>query len=238
MTTAKDIRLANLKRLKQEVGTLAALAREADTSAAHLGQILNGVRGMGDALARKIEANFGRPVGWMDQMSEEMRAATEKEIDELLAMGGGKASRYADYTADMYLIPKVRLRLSAGVTGFQTEPEPDDGSKVGVPKDWADRNAYRPHNLIALSIKGESMEPSLYAGDQVIVNTADTRMEDGAVYAFNYEGEAVIKRLRRDMGQWLLASDNPDQRRFHPKNCRDGECIIIGRVVRRETTHI
>jgi hypothetical protein len=137
-----------------------------------------------------------------------------------------------------YQIQKVKLQLQAGITGFQTIPDIHDGSKLSVPKNWVDRNGYYPAKLIAISVKGESMEPSLYEGDQVIVNTADIRMEDGGVYAFNYEGEAVIKRLARDQGDWWLTSDNSDQRKYARKRCRNGECIIVGRVVRRETDKI
>jgi len=82
------------------------------------------------------------------------------------------------------------------------------------------------------------MEPTLYEDDLVILNTADTQMVDGAVYAFNYEGQAVVKRLSRDAGEWWLTSDNPDQRKYHRKLCRGGDCIIIGRVVRKESDHI
>ena len=54
----------------------------------------------------------------------------------------------------------------------------------------------------------------------------------------NYEGEAVIKRLTRDAGQWWLSSDNLDQRRFYRKSCRGGECIVVGRVVRRDPVEV
>lgn len=143
-----------------------------------------------------------------------------------------------DHDPYFYQIPKVQLQLSAGLTGFQTVPELYDGSKVSVARNWVDRNGYRANSLIALSVKGESMEPNLYHGDVVIINTADKTMVDGAVFAVNYEGEAVIKRLMRDAGQWWLSSDNQDQRRFYRKSCRGGECIVVGRVVRRETDRI
>jgi phage repressor protein C with HTH and peptisase S24 domain len=152
--------------------------------------------------------------------------------------GAGQVVVAEEGDPDFYQIPKVKLELQAGITGFQTIPDIYDGSKLSVAKNWVDRNGYFPDNLIALSIKGESMEPNLYQGDQVIVNTGDTRMEDGAVFAVNYEGEAVIKRLVRDRGEWWLASDNPDQRKYNRKSCRNGECIIVGRVVRRETDRI
>ncbi|MEC5164044.1 LexA family transcriptional regulator [Janthinobacterium sp. CG_S6] len=135
-------------------------------------------------------------------------------------------------------IPMVELRLSAGMTGFQSEPDRRGGGTLGIRRNWLERSGYDPTKLIAIHVKGESMEPSLYAGDLVVLNTADTKMIDGAVFAVNYEGEAVIKRLSRDAGEWWLTSDNPDQRKFHRKLCRGGECIIVGRVVRKESDRI
>ena len=135
-------------------------------------------------------------------------------------------------------IPMVKLRLSAGITGYQAEPEQRDGGTLGMRRTWLERNQYHPSHLIAIYVKGESMEPSLYAGDIVVINTLDTQPVDGAVYAFNYEGEAVVKRLARDAGQWWLTSDNPDQRTYHRKLCQGGECLVIGRVVRKESDRI
>jgi SOS-response transcriptional repressor LexA len=48
----------------------------------------------------------------------------------------------------------------------------------------------------------------------------------------------VIKRLARDAGDWWLTSDNPDQRKYHRKVCRGEACIVIGRVVRKESERI
>ncbi|SFU79554.1 Phage repressor protein C, contains Cro/C1-type HTH and peptisase s24 domains [Pseudoduganella namucuonensis] len=137
-----------------------------------------------------------------------------------------------------YQIQKVRLRLSAGISGFAVEPETYDGSTVSVPRHWADRNGYIPERLIGVKVRGESMEPSLYEDDLVIINTADNKPVDGAVFAVNYEGEPVVKRMSRDAGQWWLTSDNPDQRKYHRKVCRGNDCIIIGRVVRKESDRI
>ena len=135
-------------------------------------------------------------------------------------------------------IPMVKLRLSAGITGFQAEPEARDGGTLGMRRTWLERNQYSPSQLIAIYVKGESMEPTLYAGDIVVINTLDTKPVDGAVFAFNYEGEAVVKRLVRDAAHWWLTSDNPDQRKYHRKLCQGGECIVIGRVVRKESDRI
>jgi transcriptional regulator with XRE-family HTH domain len=135
-------------------------------------------------------------------------------------------------------IPMVKLRLSAGITGFKTEPERRDGGTLGIRRSWIERKQLPVSSLIAILVKGESMEPTLYDGDTVILNTADTKLVDGGVYAINYEGEAVIKRMTRDAGQWWLTSDNSDQRKYHRKLCKGADCIVVGRVVRRESDHL
>lgn len=143
-----------------------------------------------------------------------------------------------DAASTSYPIKRVKLQLRAGFAGFETVPDIYDGGTVNLPKHWVDRKKLNPASLIAMTVTGESMEPNLYDGDVVIINTADTAMKDGVVFAFNYDGEAVIKRLVKERGDWWLFSDNVDQARHRPKGCRSGECVIIGRVVKRETDHI
>ena len=63
---SKAIRRANLIGLLREFRTLQAIATQTDTVAAHLSQIKNGVRNMGDAVARKLERALHKPEGWMD----------------------------------------------------------------------------------------------------------------------------------------------------------------------------
>jgi len=133
------------------------------------------------------------------------------------------------------LIPKVKLRLTAGITGFSIEPEEDDGATTAVPTEWIAQRGYSSANLVAIEVRGESMEPTFYQGDLVVLNTADTRPADGGVFAINYEGEPVVKRMSRDAGDWWLTSDNADQRKYGRKICRGDACLVIGRVVRRET---
>lgn len=167
--------------------------------------------------------------------------ANDASTSALLAPGVSNALRVvaAEGEDDGFVqIPMVKLRLSAGITGYQAEPERRDGGTLGMRRTWLERNQYNPSHLIAIYVKGESMEPSLYAGDIVVINTLDTKLVDGAVYAFNYEGEAVVKRLARDAGRWWLTSDNVDGRKFHRKLCQGGDCIVIGRVVRKESDRI
>lgn len=134
-------------------------------------------------------------------------------------------------------IPKVRLLVSAGVSGFGVEPEAYDGATAPVPAEWLRRRQLKPDRLIAIRVRGQSMEPTFYQGDTVIINQDDAQPVDGAVFVVNYEGEDVIKRLVRDAGDWWLLSDNPNQQSYSKKLCKGAECIILGRVVRSEREH-
>lgn len=143
-----------------------------------------------------------------------------------------------DAHPDLVRIRKVQLRLQAGVNGFSVEADEGDGAPIFFRAEWLQQRGYKPYNLIALKIVGLSMIPTLYPDDMVVVNTADTDPKDGKVYAVNYEGEPVIKRMVRDGGVWWLASDNPDQRRFPRKECTEGSCIIVGQVIHRQSEQI
>lgn len=224
--TIQDIRRARLAQLIHE--------RFDDSQAsfiAHTGENQGEVSGLlktksfGEKKARKLESKCGLPPGWLD--ASEDAAPLSSEFAPV-AIAESDDPRFV-------AIPKVALRLSAGITSLQTEPDNFDGDTLIVPRQWVERKGYNPRSLVAIKVKGESMETTLYADDTVVINTADKSPVDGDVYAINYEGEAIIKRMMRDAGEWWLVSDNPDQRKYHRKLCRGAACIVVGKVVRRES---
>jgi phage repressor protein C with HTH and peptisase S24 domain len=127
-------------------------------------------------------------------------------------------------------VPKVRLRVAAGISGFETEPERFDGSTMTVSREWAERHGYDPKLLLWVQVSGRSMEKTLFDGDWALIYTGQTEPKDEKIFAINFDGEPVIKRLTRDAGQWWLSSDNPDPQ-FYRRQCNDRECIIIGQAV-------
>lgn len=138
---------------------------------------------------------------------------------------------------DLLEIPRVKFKLSAGVTGYAVEVENGNGKPVFFRKDWFDLHGYVPEKMFAVRVSGPSMETSLWDGDLVVINTDDSTPQDGDVFAINFEGELVIKRLRRDAGEWWATSDNADQRRYSPKRCTE-DVKIIGRVVYKQSERI
>lgn len=192
-------------------------------------------RGISKSGMLKAQSAFGCSATWLESGEGVMNVESAEPGHGLKPGTYKQVVASHDTDAGVTHIKKVKLRLSAGIMGYQVEPENYEGTTLTVPSAWIESRGYASEKLIAIRVRGESMEPTLYADDLVIINTADTVVVDGQVYAVNYEGEAVIKRLTRDAGRWWLTSDNSDQRKYHRKSCEGNECIIVGRVVKRES---
>lgn len=216
------------------------LAKKVGMAQASLSELETG-ESQSTTLVASLAAALGVSALWLETgkgaMGEGGAANQAPDILELLP-GAKRVRAVDDDDPSLTQIRKVRLKVQAGITGFQVEPEHYDGETQGVPTKWIEREGLNKEALLSIVVKGESMEPGLYEGDTIVVNTADKQLVSGAVYVVNYEGEAVVKRMLRDAGQWWLSSDNPDQRKFHRQLCKGAECILIGRVVRKESTHI
>jgi len=235
-----------MERLYQAAKDLRGLSTQAELARA-LNQSSQTVknwesRGISRAGMLKAQAELGCSATWLETGAGAMTIDTSvapagPSIFELVP-GAVPVHTSGPDDPTMTQIMKVRLRVQAGITGFQVEPEHYEGETQGVPTRWVLQEGLRRDALLAIVVRGESMEPSLYDGDTIVVNTADKNLVSGMVYVVNYEGEAIVKRMLRDAGQWWLTSDNSDQRKYHRQLCKAAECIVIGRVVRKESTHI
>jgi phage repressor protein C with HTH and peptisase S24 domain len=155
-----------------------------------------------------------------------------------LAEGVGQPVQIDTEESDEFVaVQRADFKLSAGVTGYSIELLNGDRAPIFFRKDWLEKRGYRPDKLHAIAISGQSMETSMYDGDLVVVNVEDTKPADGEVFAANYEGELVIKRMVRENGNWYLSSDNQDKRRFPNKLCHE-DCFIIGRVIYKQSERI
>lgn len=63
-------RRRRLDQLLEENGGAAQVARASGTPKSHISAITNATRGLGDALAAKLEQLYGKPPGWFDEPME------------------------------------------------------------------------------------------------------------------------------------------------------------------------
>jgi len=101
-------------------------------------------------------------------------------------------------------------------------------------KRWLAQNGISAGDSVLINVRGDSMEPSLYDGDLVMIDRRKTHLRSGQIYAFR-DGDALrIKRIEIIPGTALiLRSDNPKHQAEH----RTGEAMndisenILGQIV-------
>jgi phage repressor protein C with HTH and peptisase S24 domain len=203
-------------------GSQAEFARAIKRAPAQVHQWLKGHRALGDAGARGIEMALELPLGYFDGKGGRQRAVKAVDLDD---------------RAEFAAVRRVKFKLSAGISGFEIEYLNGHRAPIFFRRDWLGQRGLEAAELFAVEINGRSMEPSLFEGDLVVVNTGDQVARDGEVYAFNYEGELLVKRLVREADAWYMRSDNQDKARYGDKLCND-RTRIIGRIVHKQSERI
>jgi phage repressor protein C with HTH and peptisase S24 domain len=227
-------RRIRLMKLRDERcgGSSAEVARKIGRDPSYVTRMLYaegkpGKKRIADDMMEVIERAFELPRGWLDETEYSTSGAAE------VASSRGPAEPSQDFVP----IERVRIKASAGITGWTVEHIHGNGQPVFFRADWLAANGYKPNKLYALKVSGSSMEPGLHEGDLVVINSADSSPRDGDVFVVNYEGEVVIKRMKRDVGQWFLSSDNANKTRYPDKLC-DEHAQLIGRVIYKQSERI
>jgi len=129
------------------------------------------------------------------------------------------------------------VRLAAGPEGKGSTVEwivrPED-DPLYFRHGWFKARRLTARNLRAMYVRGDSMEPYLYNHDTIIIDTTDTELSDGEVYAITYNGHMLVKELRATPDGVRIISRNPA---YEPIEYQGGEGApdfqIIGHVVWR-----
>lgn len=145
-----------------------------------------GHRNISATSARKIEAAFQKPHGWLDQINHEVREP------------GALVSNVSD-------VPIVGFAIATPERdGYFTDGEYPVGHGEGfIPWPTRDPNAY------ALRVKGDSMQPRIRPGELIVIepNVKAELMDD--VLVRTRDGRRMVKQLlNRRAGEITLGSIN------------------------------
>lgn len=139
---------------------------------------------------------------------------------------------------DYVQIPRFEVHLSAGGGDeqrnlFQMQIELLKSQPLAFRADWIRKKRLNPSKLASMQVVGDSMEDRLHDGDAIVIDTSQTEVSDGNVYALWYDGGERVKRLyRRPGGGLIIHSDNESkypQLTLTPDEAN--HVRIIGRVV-------
>ena len=228
--TPRQQLIESLRLLCEREGGRTQVAAAIGSSEQTIWQIIAGIklpsgepRGVGASLQKRLDKRYP---GW------HMLSQQESAHGSLFPPSSPRVIENDD---EVFVpVTAIKLRVSAGIDGFAIEMANEAGHPIFFRKDWMLAKGYKPEFLHAIKVKGNSMEPTLYAGDLIVINTADRAAADDEVFVLNYAGEVVVKRLMHRGREWWMFSDNENQKRYQPVLC-DESCFIIGRVVYRQS---
>lgn len=129
------------------------------------------------------------------------------------------------------VLPRYNAVLSAG-QGF-AEPEQEAEHPLFVTEDFLRRVLGRaPRGLVVATASGHSMAPTINDGELLIIDSGETALQNGRIYAVSVNGELFVKRISRTLrGQIMMLSDNPSPL-YAPEELMDGMSLrVIGQVI-------
>lgn len=133
---------------------------------------------------------------------------------------------------DMIYVPESRIEFAAG-NGRSAQYELiEDEEPASYRLSWFQRERINPERVRRFRVSGDSMEPMLYPRDTILVNTDETNIVDGKLYAIRYGDELRVKYLSRRLdGTVVLRSVNPAYKdeEVSPEMAQE-HISVIGRV--------
>lgn len=182
----------------------------------------------GDSLAA-LSTMLGRNVAYLQQYVRRgsPRVLGERDrrlLSEYLGVSEATLGAPAD-RSDGFRIRKLDVAASAG-PGALVDREIVLGTDTLDPT-LARKLGLRDGQAAIIRVRGSSMEPGLFDGDHIVVDTADnTPRAKGGVYVIRIDDAVMVKRVALIRGALVATSDNPEA-----GPVPDGAIAVIGRVV-------
>lgn len=169
---------------------------------------------------RKLEENDRRTLAEFFGVDEAELGAPARET--VLTVGAGAPARIADW-AD---IPRLPLGASAGPGTVALDPAPID--RLRFSGRWLRQQGLEPAMLSVIEVEGDSMEPTLRDGDDILVDRAPRPLRSG-LHVIRLDDVLLVKRLEPGpSGTLQVISDNPAYPRLERPRA---DIAILGRVV-------
>jgi hypothetical protein len=192
----------------------------------YFSQLLNGKSPFGEKAARRIEDQYG-----LAELSLDL------DPPGVLTLREPEPPLYSLRRRDQS-IEICRLDVTASMGPGYTEPSYEDVITVIRVNEQALRSLLAnipysaPANLRLISAYGDSMQPTFYGGDLLLVDIGVDEVKLDAVYVLHLAGELYIKRLqRRPDRSLLMLSDNQAYEPYRIEEPSATDFRVLGRVL-------
>jgi|GEM_PF-94234 phage repressor protein C with HTH and peptisase S24 domain len=201
-----------ISRIRAEIdrlGSKTVVAKEAGVPLGTLNETLAGKAEPPFSVVTALARRFGRSVEWLERGEENSSLAASD-----------------DYVA----IPRYEMRISAG-RGAVVEGAGEASELLMFRASWVRSLGLNPKLCHIITVEGQSMEPTLYEDDIILVNTAERRPTSNGIFAIAVDDRALVKRIQlRHDGSVILVGDNKHERDEIIPSDQVADLRIIGRV--------
>ena len=206
---------ARLLRLSTEKGvSLAAMSALIGRNAAYLQQFVR------KGSPRKLEEGDRRTLARFFGVDEsELGGQQENPTPSAALIGKKPRSDWVD-------VPRLALGASAGPGALAADEQSAGAFRFGA--HWLRGQGLDPAMLSAIAVTGDSMEPLLRDGDEILVDRTPRAWREG-VHVVRTGDSLLVKRLDFSRpGHVTLISVNPA---YPPVDLGAEDVVVIGRVV-------
>ena len=195
-----------------------ALARKAGISQSGLHRYLNGSDPSRRALIALAEA-AGVSVEWLATGAEPDAADPSK--NDLSKNDLGTLARMPIYAFDRH--PQSAQPIPAR-TVF---------TPLAFCREWLREHGVNWQNVMVVTMRGDSMEPTIMNNDNLLIDVAETEFQDGDIVTVNDGERILIRRLQHLLhGRMRMISDN---QKYETIDIAASDITMIGKVIWRGT---
>ena len=166
---------------------------------------------------RKLEENDRRTLARFFGVNE-VELGSAGEAGEPTYSGKRRRDEWAD-------VPRLPLGASAGPGALDADERPV--GQLRFSQRWLKDHGLDPAMLSAIEVEGDSMEPTLRDGDEILVDRTPRPLRAG-IHVVRADDALLVKRVERAGERLRLISDN---RAYREVERPAGEVEIVGRVV-------
>ena len=159
-----------------------------------------------------------------------------------LRSGEGQAPNFAKLTENSTAcedeeegisIPLLEVYASAGHGVYQSSDLVDvvQSIRYNRPKFQQLFAGVNPDFVQLINVKGDSMSPTLEAGDLIFVDTRVQCYDGDGIYVFNYDSTLFVKRLQKTGSKLTVISDNQTYDKWYITAEDEYQFIVHGKVL-------
>lgn len=208
-------------------GSQTDFAKAIKKAPAQVNQWLNGYRNIGNGAAADIERELDLIRGYLD--GEEPKAPTNPKEDEITDIHRPALWSSSDPLPEDEYVFTPYLKETEFCGGGGSFEIPDyNGYRLPFGKSTLRRKGINPDNVFCCTLTGDSMEERIAEDAAIAVDTGETVIKDGKIYAFRHDDIFRVKYLiRQPGGRVKIRSHNPN---YTDENADLDQITVIGRV--------